>query len=687
MSTNQLNDISKVYLNQIAEETPAERIDRASKANVAKQKEKSDAEQSARAKKTAEFQKHKASVISRGGRHVDALDSWHKKQAHKEAIEHVAEKKEVNVKDTYKTVAAIVDYDRSKKGSEDATWDSVHGEKKKAEQERDYAKWERGKMKKDDPNWKSKKYHTGMHGEGYQRNPEEGEKKERESAKKREAIPGQASRGMPPRGDKKREEFEKWYAQNVTSSYEPEGEMVEDSKYGYDKDGNSLNPADIEAKKKKEDKLFGAPRVKKEGLSDWRTDLSSLIEVVDETEDQAEKEVVEKKVKNKVIINPKFTEAVEEMGGELLEMTDLDEIVESYEEEIEAAVEYFCEEGINDEGLEAIIEEVGLDTFVEFVADAPEFLSEDWTGPSGRVYKTTGKIRHARKMNVKTKKKMPDTVAKDAAAEDKRKAGKTGEYAETPKKKAKVGAPGYTTTVKAEPKKKAAPKPAAKKVVAVTKQVKKLQPKQEVSKDSIRDRVKSAFKAGVKRHKKAVQPARVFAKGVKAGAKSAVKFAGKAAKAISGSYELEGEMIAEKSQVKKELKALKKGVETLKGKNIAKADEVEESYEDEKTKEVVGALDREKSGKRRKPLTPAQKKEIAAKVVKDKGDTTKSDDRYAYEEKNWIQKATKTMRKDKPCTGDKFGSESCPPGSKRYNLAKTFRKMAKEGLEAEKKSL
>ena len=48
------------------------------------------------------------------------------------------------------------------------------------------------------------------------------------------------------------------------------------------------------------------------------------------------------------------------------------------------------------------------------------------------------------------------------------------------------------------------------------------------------------------------------------------------------------------------------------------------------------------------------------------------------EDKKWIQKAEKTMRKDKPCTGDKFGSETCPPGSKRYNLAKTFRKMAKE---------
>ena len=43
----------------------------------------------------------------------------------------------------------------------------------------------------------------------------------------------------------------------------------------------------------------------------------------------------------------------------------------------------------------------------------------------------------------------------------------------------------------------------------------------------------------------------------------------------------------------------------------------------------------------------------------------------------WIQKATKNMRTDKPCTGKKFGSKTCPPGSKRYNLAKTFKKMAK----------
>ena len=44
----------------------------------------------------------------------------------------------------------------------------------------------------------------------------------------------------------------------------------------------------------------------------------------------------------------------------------------------------------------------------------------------------------------------------------------------------------------------------------------------------------------------------------------------------------------------------------------------------------------------------------------------------------WIQDAVKGMRKDKPCTGKKFGSKTCPKGSRRYNLAKTFRKMARK---------
>ena len=50
--------------------------------------------------------------------------------------------------------------------------------------------------------------------EGYQRNPEEGERKEREANKKYERVRGERT-PMPPRGNKRREDFEKWYAANV----------------------------------------------------------------------------------------------------------------------------------------------------------------------------------------------------------------------------------------------------------------------------------------------------------------------------------------------------------------------------------------------------------------------------------------------------------------------------------------
>jgi hypothetical protein len=51
------------------------------------------------------------------------------------------------------------------------------------------------------------------------------------------------------------------------------------------------------------------------------------------------------------------------------------------------------------------------------------------------------------------------------------------------------------------------------------------------------------------------------------------------------------------------------------------------------------------------------------------------------EDDDWIDAADKDIERRGTkgvCTGDKFGSESCPEGSKRYNLAKTFRKMAKK---------
>ena len=47
-------------------------------------------------------------------------------------------------------------------------------------------------------------------------------------------------------------------------------------------------------------------------------------------------------------------------------------------------------------------------------------------------------------------------------------------------------------------------------------------------------------------------------------------------------------------------------------------------------------------------------------------------------DKNWIQKVRSRIKKkgtEGVCTGEKYGSSSCPPGSKRYNLATTFRNM------------
>ena len=48
--------------------------------------------------------------------------------------------------------------------------------------------------------------------------------------------------------------------------------------------------------------------------------------------------------------------------------------------------------------------------------------------------------------------------------------------------------------------------------------------------------------------------------------------------------------------------------------------------------------------------------------------------------KNWISGVVKGIKKrgtEGVCTGAKFGGPTCPEGSKRYNLAKTFRAMSK----------
>ena len=161
-------------------------------------------------------------------------------------------------------------------------------------------------------------------------------------------------------------------------------------------------------------------------FSNWREDLvanessnSMVLEVITDTkmtDKKDAKKVKEKNINNAKLIkiNPTFKEAIEEIGGELLEVKEIDnkkedekedekedsstkqlknkekrvammkrqilmrkmmavkqgagaDIVASYEPDIEGAIEYFYEEGINEEGIDQLIEEIGLEAFGDVV--------------------------------------------------------------------------------------------------------------------------------------------------------------------------------------------------------------------------------------------------------------------------------------------------------------------------------
>ena len=105
------------------------------------------------------------------------------------------------------------------------------------------------------------------------------------------------------------------------------------------KPGGSLSQYDAQGKLK--------AKLQKEGYHNWRQDL---IEVMDDIEDQ--KEVKEKKVNNKIKINPELGEAVEELGGTLLEVVEVDEM----DVLIESVYEELIEEGYTEDDVEEAIE-------------------------------------------------------------------------------------------------------------------------------------------------------------------------------------------------------------------------------------------------------------------------------------------------------------------------------------------
>ena len=258
------------------------------------------------------------------------------------------------------------------------------------------------------------------------------------------------------------------------------------------------------------------------------------------------KQLSERK-KTKVKINPNQKELTEKKRKSRPIDKDEPEVCESVdltEEWINASVEvsadYFFEEGINEDGLDQIINEVGLEDFVNFVIDPIEELNEE---------------RSARKASVKAPSYDKVKAKVDATDKAKKKAGK-GEYSKSyakrsgetedstnyndkapAKKKAKPVAKATVRKPKAAPKKKAA---TVKKVEKAVKTAKKEQPKKPTSKKGLLGKVGDAVKKGVERHNKARAKGREpekrvkeFAKGFKKGVTGTVKFAGKVKKAVT----------------------------------------------------------------------------------------------------------------------------------------------------------
>ena len=195
-------------------------------------------------------------------------------------------------------------------------------------------------------------------------------------------------------------------------------------------------------------------------------------------------------------------------------------------EAIEFAADYFLEEGIEEEELDVIIEDVGLDDFVEFVFEE----------------------RAARKARASAPSYAKVKASVDASDAAKKKAGK-GEYSSAYKKKetdvtvyddkpAKASVKKVKKSVAKAKAAKPAAKPAAKKAAPAKKAPAKKAPEK---KAGLISKIGSAYKKGVERHKaaraKGKEPekrVKEFGKGFASGVKDTVKFAGKVKKAVVG---------------------------------------------------------------------------------------------------------------------------------------------------------
>ena len=115
-----------------------------------------------------------------------------------------------------------------------------------------------------------------------------------------------------------------------------------------------------------------------EGFSNWRNELTEVAPMKDEEE----KEIKEKKVNNKVTINPKLgEEVVSELGGTLIEMVEYDE----FDGMVEGVYFELQEEGYGQDDIEEALEWVLTEARVTYGSDTESPRQQMMNKAKGRL--------------------------------------------------------------------------------------------------------------------------------------------------------------------------------------------------------------------------------------------------------------------------------------------------------------
>jgi len=456
MSTNPLNDISKVYLEQVSVASRARNA--VADDRLGAEQEKTDASMNRLRQQNKRFARVDASNAARKVESDVKKSSAYGPQRPKPGTvtgRRIEDPKPTGSKPTgYRTESAVPGKPAERLGAVTA----IPKSEQEAARERllAKAKAKREKMKKET---------------------------EIEEALEKDPFgrPGGKHGGVPKKGggydrgyqamQKKLKELEK----TRTEALDPVGQETAD----IDND-NDVDKSDKYLHKKR--KAIGkaiAKRTVKEGFSNWREDLSEVMDAVNKKE--KEEKITEKTVKNKIKINPNMGEAVENLGGTLLEMVEIDEmdyIIESVYTELLS--EGYDEDDI-EEALEYSLTEAKV-TFGHDTASAPEKKkssllsaakerlsslkkSAKATVARGARKVAKGALGVARKMEggseaPKRAERKPSTY-RGAGAGSKEKVS-SGSYTPPTKKKAEKPSDPWegtaTTPPKAKPKKATAPK-------------------------------------------------------------------------------------------------------------------------------------------------------------------------------------------------------------------------------------